>query len=88
MSGFLMVSWWRHRLQSIMQSLLSLLKLHKLTVGKPDLSRGGLTLCHSVLDHGLNLHQNIPLIREIHIHDHVAGNCPNVLSKNVCVCCH
>ena len=42
-----------------MGSFLRLLKLHKL-VGNLDLS-GGLTLCHSVLDHGLNLHWNIPL---------------------------
>ena len=55
MSGFLMaVSWWRHRLQCIviMWSFLRLLKLHKLAVRK---------LCHNVLDHGLNLHRNIPL---------------------------
>ena len=37
-----------------MRSFLRLLKLHKLAVGK--LSRGGLTWCHGVLDHGLNLH--------------------------------
>ena len=45
MSGFLMaVSCWRHRLQCVvvMRSLLRLLKLHKLAVGKLDLSRGGL----------------------------------------------
>ena len=63
MSGFLMaVSCWRHRLQCIvvMQSFLRLLKLHKLVVGKRYLSRGGLTQCHGVSDHGLNLHQNIP----------------------------
>ena len=37
------VSWWRHRLQCIVivQSFLRLLKLHKLAVGKLDLSRGG-----------------------------------------------
>ena len=40
---------------------LRLLKLHKLTVRKLDLSRGGLTLCHSVLDHGWNLRRNIRL---------------------------
>ena len=33
----------------------------KIAVCKLDLSGGGLTQCHSVLDHGLNLHQNIPL---------------------------
>ena len=40
---------------------LRLLKLHQLGVCKLDLSRGGLNRCHSVLDHGLNLHRNIPL---------------------------
>ena len=63
MSGFLMaVSWWRYRLQCIVivRSFLRLLKLHKLAVGKLDLSSGGLTRCHSVLDHGLNLRWNIP----------------------------
>ena len=62
--GFLMeVSCWRCILQCIviMQSFLRLLKLLKLAVFKLDLSRGGLTRCHSVLDHGLNLHHNIPL---------------------------
>ena len=49
--GFLMVvSWWRHRLQCnvIMLSFLRLLKLHKLAVGKLDLSSGVLrsvTVC-------------------------------------------
>ena len=33
----------------------------KLAVYKLDLSRVGLTRCHGVLDHGLNLHRNIPL---------------------------
>ena len=64
MTGFLKaVPWWRHRLQCIVivQSFLCLPKLHKRAVGKLDLSRGGLTLCHGVLDHGLNLHRNIPL---------------------------
>ena len=64
MSDFLMpVSCWSHRLQCIVivQSFLRLLKLHKIVVGKLDLSRGGLTRCQGVLDHGLNLHQNIPL---------------------------
>ena len=44
MSGFLMaVSCWRHRLQCIvtMLSFLRLLKLHKLAIGKLDLSRWG-----------------------------------------------
>ena len=57
------VSCWSHRLQCIVivWSFLRLLKLHKLVVGKLDLTRGGLTRCHGALDHGLNLHQNIPL---------------------------
>ena len=38
-----------------------LLKLHKIVLGKLDLSRGSLTQCHDVLDRGLNLHRNIPL---------------------------
>ena len=49
--GLLMaVSCWRHRLQCIVivQSFLRLLKL---------------TRCHGVSVHGLNLHQNIPLIK-------------------------
>ena len=37
---------------------LRLLKLHKLVVCK--LLEGGLTWCHSMLDHGLNLSRNIP----------------------------
>ena len=51
----MVVSCWKLRLQCIViiQSFLRLLKLHKLVVGKLDLSRGGLTLCHGVLDHGL-----------------------------------
>ena len=69
MSRFLMgVSWWRHRLQCIVivGSFLRLLKLHKLAVGKLDLSRGGLTQCHGMLDHGLNLCRNIPLAWDRH----------------------
>ena len=56
---FMSVSSWRHTLQwtVIMRSILRLLKLRKLVVCKTDLSRGGLTLCHGALDHGLNLHQ-------------------------------
>ena len=62
-SGFLMaVSCWRHRLQCIVivLSFLRLLKLHKLAVRKFDLSREVFTQCHGMLDHGLNLHRNIP----------------------------
>ena len=57
-----LLGWW-HRLQCIVIALsfLRFLKLHKLAVGKLDLSRGGLTRCHGSLDHGLNLHWNIPL---------------------------
>ena len=64
MSGFLVaVSWWRHRLQCIVivWSFLRMLKLRKLAVSKLDLSRGGLTRSHAVLDHGLNLCRNMPL---------------------------
>ena len=43
----------------IVQSFLRLLKLHKLAVCKGG--GGGLTWCHGVLAHGLNLHRNIPL---------------------------
>ena len=52
---------WRHRLQCIVivQSFLRLLKLHKLAVGKLDLSRGDLT--YSVLHNRLNSPWNIPL---------------------------
>ena len=40
-------------------------KLHKLAVGKLDLfGGGGLTQCHGVLDNGLNLRRNIPLIHK------------------------
>ena len=63
MSGFLIAFFcWRYRLQCIviMQSLLRLLKLHKLAVRKLGLWGGGLTRCHGVLDHVLNLHRNVP----------------------------
>ena len=69
MSGFLMVvSWWRYRLQCIVivRSYLRLLTLRKLAVGKLDLTRVGLTRCHGVMDHGLNLHWNIPLRPKCH----------------------
>ena len=45
----------------IVRSFPRLLKLHKLAVGRLDLSRAGPTWCHGVLDHGLILHRNIPL---------------------------
>ena len=41
-----------HKSIVIVWSFMRLLKLHKLVVGKLDLSRGGVT-CHGVLDHGL-----------------------------------
>ena len=51
MRGFLMVvSWCRHILWCIVivLSLLRLLKLHKIAVGKLDLSGGGVLLCVTV----------------------------------------
>ena len=60
--GFLVAVYaWTHLLQCIvvLQSFLRMLKLRKLD--KLYLSRGGPTLCHGVLEHGLNLHRNIPL---------------------------
>ena len=57
------VSSWRRILQCIviMQYFLRLLKLLKLAVYKLDLS--SVTRCYGALDHGLNLHGNIPLNR-------------------------
>ena len=71
---------WRRRLQCIviMQSFLRLLKLRKLAVRKLDLMRGGLTRCHGVLDHELNLHRNIPLT--VHV------NFPGLSSTNLKIC--
>ena len=43
-----------------MLSFLRFLKVCELALCKLDLSRGGLTWCHSVLDHGINFHWNIP----------------------------
>ena len=62
--GFLMAIYtWIHLLRSIVvvRPFLRMLKLCKLAVHKLYLSRGGPTWCHGVLDHGLNLHRNIPL---------------------------
>ena len=62
--GFLMAIYtWTHLLQCIVvvRSFLRMLKLRKLVVHKLYLSRGGPTWCHGVLEHGLNLHWNIPL---------------------------
>ena len=62
--GFSMAIYtWTHLLQRIVvvRSFLRMLKLRKLAVRKLYLSRGGRTLCQGVLEHGLNLHRNIPL---------------------------
>ena len=58
---------WRHRLQYIVMvwSFPRLLKLHKLAVRKFDLSRGGLTRCHGVLNHRLNLRHNVTLNKAV-----------------------
>ena len=48
-----------------MRSFLRLLKLHKLAVRELDVSRGGLTQCHGVLDHGLNVHRDISLMKSL-----------------------
>ena len=61
--GFLMaVSSWSHKLQCIVivLSFLRFLKLREIAICKLDLSRGGLTQCHGVLDHGIHFHRNIP----------------------------
>ena len=63
--GFLMAIYtWIHLLQCIVvvRSFLRLLKQRKLAVRKLYLSRGGHTQCQGVLDYGLKLHRNIPLI--------------------------
>ena len=54
---------WIHLLQCIVvvRSFLRKLKLRELALCKIYLSRGGSTWCHGVLEHGLNLHRNIPL---------------------------
>ena len=62
--GFLMAIYtWIHLLQCIVVVwlFLRMLNLRKLAVRKLYLLRGGCTRCQGVLDHGLNLHQNIPL---------------------------
>ena len=55
---------WIHLLQCIVvvRSFLRMLKLCKLAVCKLCLLRGCHTRCKGVLDYGLNLHRNIPLI--------------------------
>ena len=62
--GFLMAIYtWTHLQQCIVvvRSSLRMLKLRKLAVHKLYLSRVGRTPCQGVLEHGLNLHWNIPL---------------------------
>ena len=64
--GFLMVVYtWTHLLQCIVvvRSFLRMLNLCKLAVRKLYHSRWGPTRCRGVLEHGLNLHQNIPLTK-------------------------
>ena len=63
--GFLMAVYtWTHLLQCVVvvQSFRRMLKLRKIAVFKLYLSRGGPIQCHGVLEPGLNLHRNIPLI--------------------------
>ena len=56
MSGFVFLLVGGIDCSVVVRSFLRLLKLHKLAVGKLDLSRGGgFTRCHGLLDHGLNL---------------------------------
>ena len=65
--GFLVVIYtWIHLLQCIVvvRLFLRMLKLCKLAVRKLYLSRGGHTWWQGVLEHGLNLHRNIPLCTE------------------------
>ena len=57
--------WWQFLVGGVDCSVLLLCGLHKLPVGKLDLLRGGLTQCHSVLHHGLDSCQNIPLILKL-----------------------
>ena len=62
--GFLMAIYtWTHLLQCIVvvRSFLRMLKLCKIAVPKLYLSRGDRTQRQGVLEHGLNLHRNIPL---------------------------
>ena len=67
--GFLMAIYtWIHLQQCIVvvRSFLRILKLRKLAVRKLYLSRGGgRTWCQGVLEHWLNLHQNIPLSQDV-----------------------
>ena len=76
--GFLMVIYtWTHLLPCIVvvRSFLRMLKLRKLAVRKLYFSRWGRTRCQSVLDHGLNLHWNIPLnMWQVLVHLALKGN--------------
>ena len=78
--------WWRFLVGGIDCSVLlssglfpRLLKLHKLAVCKLDLSRSRLTPCHGVLDHGLKLRWNIPLI--------VFKRLDSSPTHSACLCC-
>ena len=76
--GFLMVIYiWTHLLQRIVDvwSFLRMLKLRKLAGSR------GPTLCQTVLEHGLNLLQNIPLNN-----DRQQGCVLVCVCECVCVC--
>ena len=46
---------------AIVRSFLKLVELVNIAVGEIDLSRGGLTRCYGVFDHGFHLRRNIAL---------------------------
>ena len=46
---------------AILRYLLKLVDLVNVAVGQIDLSRGGLTRCYGVFDHGLHLRRNFTL---------------------------
>ena len=50
---------------AILRYLLKLVDLVNVAVGQIDLSRGGLTRCYGVFDHGLHLRQNFALSHSI-----------------------
>ena len=84
--GFLMAIYtWTHLLQCIVVvwSFLRMLKLRKLAVRKLYLLRGGRTLCQGVLEHGLNLHQNIPLIKPDWTGTELNRTCENPVEPGV-----
>ena len=73
--GFLMARYtWIHLLQRIVvvRSFLRMVKIRKLAVRKLYVSRGVRTRRQGVSDHGLNLHQNIPL--RVNCPDNLLGN--------------